>query len=218
MLERLLLEPARRAPELRFVVAGPQYPASIAWPANVERFEHVGPADHAEFYGVSRYTLNVTRADMVRAGWSPSVRLFEAAATGTPILSDFWDGLDTLFGPGRDILVVESADQVIDVLRNRSDDERIRMGAAGRARVMAAHTAAHRAEELESFLAEARRRRSPRSVLRSDHGAGHRQPQKTPTFGDLVEPPDETVRIAGLKQAGALVLHVLRCARISSEA
>ncbi len=52
VLERLLIEPARRAPQLRFVVAGPQYPASIAWPANVERFEHVGPADHAEFYGL----------------------------------------------------------------------------------------------------------------------------------------------------------------------
>ena len=156
VLERLLLEPARRAPELRFAVAGPQYPGAIEWPANVERFEHVGPADHAEFYGVSRYTLNVTRADMVRAGWSPSVRLFEAAATGTPILSDVWEGLDTLFEPGRDILLVEAADQVLDLLRNQPDAERRRMGAAGRARVMAAHTAAHRAAELESFLTEAR--------------------------------------------------------------
>jgi spore maturation protein CgeB len=77
-LERLLIETARRAPELRFVVAGPQYPATIAWPANVERFQHVGPADHPAFYAASRWTLNVTRADMIAAGWSPSVRLFEA--------------------------------------------------------------------------------------------------------------------------------------------
>ena len=87
-LERLLIESARRAPELRFVVAGPQYPDSIGWPANVERFQHVGPADHPAFYGFSRWTLNVTRADMIAAGWSPSVRLFEAAACATPVISE----------------------------------------------------------------------------------------------------------------------------------
>ena len=88
VLERLLIEPARRASSLRFVVAGPQYPASIDWPANVERIEHVPPEAHPSFYAESRFTLNVTRADMVRAGHSPSVRLFEATACATPIISD----------------------------------------------------------------------------------------------------------------------------------
>ena len=83
-LDRLLLEPARRRPDLRFAVAGPQYPDDIDWPANVERIEHLPPAEHAAFYNASRMTLNVTRADMIAAGWSPSVRLFEAAACGTP--------------------------------------------------------------------------------------------------------------------------------------
>ncbi len=151
-LERLLLDPARRAPHLRFCVAGPQYPAGIAWPANVERFEHVGPADHAEFYGVSRYTLNVTRADMVRAGWSPSVRLFEAAACGTPIVSDPWDGLDAVFAPGRDILVARDGDAVLAALTALPEAERRALGAAGRARVMEAHTAEHRAAELETYI------------------------------------------------------------------
>ena len=156
-LERLLLDPARRAPHLRFCVAGPQYPAGIAWPANVERFEHVGPADHAEFYGVSRYTLNVTRADMVRAGWSPSVRLFEAAACGTPIVSDPWDGLDAVFAPGRDILVARDGDAVLAALTALPEAERRALGAAGRARVMEAHTAEHRAAELEGHILGAAR-------------------------------------------------------------
>ncbi len=155
-LEQLLIEPARRAPDLRFAVAGPQYPDTIEWPVNVERFEHVGPADHAEFYGVSRFTLNVTRADMVRAGWSPSVRLFEAAATGTPILSDLWEGLDAFFEPERDILVVDGAEKVLSVLRDQTDERRRRIGANARARVMAKHTAAHRARELETFLVRTR--------------------------------------------------------------
>ena len=158
VLERLLIEPARRAPHLRFVVAGPQYPASIEWPANIERFEHVGPADHAEFYGCSRFTLNVTRAAMVRAGWSPSVRLFEAAACATPIITDSWDGIDAIFRPGRDILVAPDGEAVLDVLTTMTEADRKAVGSAGRACVLEGHTAAHRAAELERYIAEASRR------------------------------------------------------------
>ena len=154
-LERLLIEPARRAPHLRFAVAGPQYPDDMAWPANVERLEHVPPADHPAFYAMSRFTLNVTRADMIAAGYSPSVRLFEAAACGTPILSDVWDGLATVLAPGRDILLPTSSDEVVAILRAMSEVERLRIGAAGRTRIVAEHTAAHRAAELEHHLRDA---------------------------------------------------------------
>jgi spore maturation protein CgeB len=152
-LERLLLEPARRAPELRFVVAGAQYPVDINWPANVECFEHVGPHDHAEFYNSSRWTLNVTRADMIAAGWSPSVRLFEAAATRTPVISDSWPGLDQLFRPGEEIVVAQSPDEVLQRLRGPSEEAE-RIGAAARDRVLAEHTSAHRALQLERDLQE----------------------------------------------------------------
>jgi spore maturation protein CgeB len=115
-LERLLLEPARRLPDRRFVIAGPQYPDSIAWPANVERIEHLPPAQHAAFYCRQRFTLNVTRADMVRTGWSPSVRLFEAAACGAPVISDRWPGLDALLPDGVAIMIADDADEVVSVL------------------------------------------------------------------------------------------------------
>ena len=150
-LERLLLEPARQAPHLRFAVAGPLYPDDIDWPENVDRLEHVAPADHPAFYAESRFTLNVTRDDMVRAGWSPSVRLFEAAACGTPIISDRWDGLDSLFLPGRDIVVAESGGDVLAALGGDGRE----VAAAARRRVLAEHTAAHRAGELESALRDA---------------------------------------------------------------
>jgi spore maturation protein CgeB len=161
-LERLLIEPARRAPHLRFCVAGPQYPGGIDWPANVERIDHVGPADHARFYAASRFTLNVTRADMVAAGYSPSVRLFEAAACARPIVSDVWEGLDTLFEPGREIVLAEAPDQVLDALTAMPEPDLRAMGEAARARILAGHTAAHRAAELETHMAvaaEARHRR-----------------------------------------------------------
>jgi spore maturation protein CgeB len=154
-LERLLIEPARLAPDLRFCVAGPQYPADIDWPANVERLEHVGPADHPAFYAASRYTLNVTRADMIEAGYSPSVRLFEAAACATPIISDIWDGIETLLEPGREIVLALGSDEVLQTLRNAGEPARQAMAAGARARILAQHTAPHRAAELEAHLTEA---------------------------------------------------------------
>jgi spore maturation protein CgeB len=153
-LERLLVEVARRAPDRRFVVAGPQYPSDIAWPANVERIEHLPPVEHAAFYSASRWTLNVTRADMIERGWSPSVRLFEAAACATPIISDRWNGLDQLFHSGREIVL---ADDVDDVLSALSSDDAIAIGRAAQARILAEHTAGRRAEQLETDLRDASR-------------------------------------------------------------
>jgi spore maturation protein CgeB len=154
-LERLLIEPARRAPHLSFIVGGPQYPAEIDWPANVTRVDHVPPDAHPGFYNACRFTLNVTRADMIRAGYSPSVRLFEAAACGTPIVSDRWAGLDTLFAPGREIILADTADDVLRLLTETSEDARIAQAKAARDRVLKTHTAAHRAAELEGYLHEA---------------------------------------------------------------
>ena len=152
-LERLLIEPARRNPELRCVVAGPQYPDSIEWPANVERIDHLPPARHREFYAAQRLTVNVTRADMVRAGWSPSVRLFEAAACGVPVVSDLWDGIDSFFAPGEEIVLAESSDDVLDALERTGPEEREQMGLRARERVLADHTAERRAEQLEEYVA-----------------------------------------------------------------
>jgi spore maturation protein CgeB len=150
-LERLLIEPARRRPELRFAVAGPQYPAEIEWPANVTRLEHVPPGEHAAFYGACRFALNVTRADMIKAGYSPSVRIFEAAACGAPILSDLWPGIEEVLAPGREIALVRNAEEVLAWL-DGPEAQRQSMAQAARRRVLGAHTAAHRAAELEGHL------------------------------------------------------------------
>lgn len=154
-LEELLLRPARAMTDRSFVVAGPQYPAGIDWPANVARIEHLPPSDHPGFYAGQRFALNITRADMVAAGWSPSVRLFEAASCGVPIVSDNWPGLPELFRPGEEIFLAESAEEVEALLRGCTEQRRRAVAAAARARVLRAHTAAVRAGELETYLREA---------------------------------------------------------------
>lgn len=153
-VEALMLEPAWQWPHGRFSVAGPLYPPDIVWPPNLERMEHIGPADHHWFYARQRFTLNLTRADMIRAGYSPSVRLFEAAACGTPIISDPWPGLETIFTPGSQILVARTAADVLSYLRDLPEEERCRVAARARDRVLAHHTAAHRASALESYVEE----------------------------------------------------------------
>jgi spore maturation protein CgeB len=153
-VERLLLNPARQMPQSRFVVAGPQYPHEIDWPANVEYRAHLPPAEHRAFYNSQRFTLNVTRADMIRAGWSPSVRLFEAAACGTPIISDRWAGIETLLAPGREILLASTAQEVLAVLRRFGEDERRALAERARKRILSEHTAAHRAKQLEGYALE----------------------------------------------------------------
>ena len=140
-LERLLVGPAARAPHRRFVVAGPQYPDAIRWPDNVQRIEHLSPAEHRCFYNSQRFTLNITRREMVRAGWSPSVRLFEAAACGVPIVSDDWPGLEQFFQPERDILVGET-----ERAFRMNDDERRAMAERARSNVLLNHTASNRAD------------------------------------------------------------------------
>jgi spore maturation protein CgeB len=158
-LDSLLVKAARQWPEGHFVVAGPQYPAELEWPNNVERIEHLPPLAHRGFYNSQRVTLNITRADMIRCGYSPSIRLFEAAACASPIITDYWQGLETVFDIGKEILVAEDGDQVLKQLRDTPQSNLNEIGWNARRRVLAEHTATHRAEALEHYILEARSRR-----------------------------------------------------------
>jgi spore maturation protein CgeB len=130
------------------------YPRTIRWPKNVKRITHLSPVKHRAFYNSQRYTLNVTRANMIAAGFSPSVRLFEAAACGTPIISDFWPGLDTFLKPDEEILISHSSDETLIYLEEISETDRRRIGQRARDRVLSKHTAKHRAAELEAYALE----------------------------------------------------------------
>lgn len=150
-LAELLMHPARRLPQRRFLIGGAQYPETFPWSDNIHFVHHVEPGQHSAFYSSSRITLNVTRAAMKRMGYCPSGRLFEAAACGTPILSDQWEGLELFFEPGREILVANNRDEAVNALE-LSDEELVRIARAARERTLAQHTATIRALELEAMF------------------------------------------------------------------
>ncbi|MCA6125194.1 glycosyltransferase [Bradyrhizobium sp. WSM 1704] len=164
-VERFLVAPAHTMPKSQFVVAGSQYP-EMTWPENVTRIDHLAPSRHPAFYSEQRFTLNVTRADMRALGFSPSVRLFEAAACGTPIISDRWPGIETILEPQTEVLLVDDSRDVIEILRDMPDDRRRSIGARARRRILAEHTPTHRACQLESYVQEAIAQRRPRQVDR----------------------------------------------------
>ncbi len=151
-LMRMLDDPARRLPNQSFLVAGPMYPTDIPWSPNVRQLTHVSPPDHSTFYSSSRFTLNLTRSDMTAAGFSPSVRLFEASACSATIISDPWPGLDTFLTPGKEILLASTAEDVTSILTGLSDRERLDIGNRARDRILSTHTAAHRAREFEDII------------------------------------------------------------------
>jgi spore maturation protein CgeB len=153
-VKELFVEPARRAPELPFVLAGAQYPSDFPWSSNIYFLQHLPPSAHPALFCSSRATLNVTRRAMAQYGHCPSGRLFEAAACGAPILSDEWEGLDSFFTPGKEVLCVRSADDVLAALE-LSDAELARIAEAARARTLREHTAEHRVAELEAICNQA---------------------------------------------------------------
>ncbi|MBJ6123976.1 CgeB family protein [Microvirga splendida] len=150
-LQRLFIDPAGLRPKQRFLIGGAQYPDDFPWQPNIHFVQHLPPPEHPAFFSSSRLTLNITRQAMADMGWCPSGRLFEAAACGTPILSDRWEGLDSFFEPGREILIAETSQDTVRAL-DLTDAELKRIATAGRERVLAEHTSAHRARELEILL------------------------------------------------------------------
>ncbi len=150
-LETLFIEPARRLTRRRFVIAGNGYPDGVPWGGNVHLVRHLPPAEHAAFFCSSTLTLNVTRGSLKGMGWCPSVRLFEAAACGVPVVSDEWEGIGSFFEPGRDILVARETDDVTTAMM-LPRGHLATLAHRARERTLEEHTAERRVRELRSIL------------------------------------------------------------------
>jgi spore maturation protein CgeB len=151
-LEELFCNPAQQLPQKDFLLSGPQYPADVSWPNNVRRVIHLEPVFHPYFYSSSVFTLNLTRKEMVTAGYSPSVRIFEAAGCGSAIISDVWPGLETFFTPGEEILLARSSSDVTHYLSDITRDEARKVGLSAQERVLADHSSKKRAVQFEQMI------------------------------------------------------------------
>jgi len=160
-VDELLTRPAQELPHRHFIIAGPQYPSKLRWPKNVRAIRHLSPRWHPHFYSSSRLTLNLTRQGMVEWGYSPSVRLFEAAGCACPIISDPWPGLDSIFTVGEEVLVAERSQDVIQAVEQTDDAQLRKMGARARERVLEEHSSARRAEQFEAYVDSVARTKVP---------------------------------------------------------
>lgn len=151
VLEQLFIEPARRSPNKRFLIGGALYPHDFPWGENIYFVRHVPPSEHPAFYSSSRLTLNVTRGPMSQSGYCPSGRLFEAAACGTAVVSDTWEGIEHFFIPGKEILLANTPAEIEEILK-RENAELRNIGRAARERVMADHTAERRSQQFAELL------------------------------------------------------------------
>lgn len=151
-LEDLFITPARHRPHQQFLIGGAQYPTDFPWTPNINFVRHLPPGEHPAFFSSSRLTLNITRAAMAQMGYCPSGRLFEAAACGTAMISDWWTGLDEFFEPGTELIVCRNTHHALAAIDLSSDDT-ARIGAAARQRALTSHTAAHRAMDFEAAIA-----------------------------------------------------------------
>ncbi len=164
--QELLLRPVRRLREKNFIVAGALYAPYREWPSWLQQIEHLAPEQHREFYCQSRWTLNLTREAMTQAGYSPSVRLFEAAACATPIISDRFPGLESLFQPDEEILIAETAEQVVRILTEYSPEHCRQIGQAAADRVRERDCGKARATELIHYCEAAKQPNQSSQAIR----------------------------------------------------
>jgi spore maturation protein CgeB len=150
-LEELFVGTARSRPDLRFIIGGAQYPQDFPWSSNIYFVRHLPPSEHAAFFSSSRLTLNLTRRSMCRIGWCPSGRLFEAAACGTALVTDYWQGIEDFFKPGSELFLATNCEDVLAAV-DTDDAEIGRIAKAARERTLDQYTSVHRANELCRLL------------------------------------------------------------------
>jgi spore maturation protein CgeB len=151
-VHEFFFKPAARLPHHTFLLGGSGWDAHLPALANVRYAGHVYTHQHNAFNCSARLVLNINRGSMARFGYSPATRIFEAAGAGATIISDAWEGLERFFEPGREILVAETGEDVADYLTRWSDAQIRAVGEAAAKRVLAEHTYAQRAAEVDALF------------------------------------------------------------------
>jgi spore maturation protein CgeB len=161
-IEQFVLEPAASLPQRRFLLGGNGW-GDKAMPANVRALGHVGTAQHNAFNCTPLAVLNVARDSMAEVGFSPATRVFEATGAGACLITDYWEGVEQFLTPDVEVLVARDGQDVAAHLAALTPERAQAIGQAARARVLADHTYAQRAETVDALFRSrlsARRERS----------------------------------------------------------
>ena len=154
-VEQFFLRAAELAPDLKFILGGEGW-AGKQIPGNVRWIGHVGIGNHNRVNCSARMVLNINRDSMADVGFSPPTRVFEAAGAGACLITDKWNGIDTFFDVGTEVLVASSADEIVEMLRSIDSAHARSIGQKMRARALREHTYALRARQVDEVLTEAR--------------------------------------------------------------
>jgi spore maturation protein CgeB len=150
-IEEFFLRPAAECKEHKFILGGSGWNGK-PMTENVEYVGHVYTHDHNVFNSSPRAVLNVNRESMARYGFSPPTRVFEAAGAAACLITDKWEGIEVFLEPGEEVLVARSGDEVAEYVRSLTEEQARDIGMAAYRRVIAEHTYAHRAAQLEKIL------------------------------------------------------------------
>jgi len=152
-VEEFFFKAAANLPQKRFVLGGNGW-QDKGWPENVRYLGHVYTHEHNAFNSTTRAVLNVNRESMARYGFSPPTRVFEAAGAGACLITDEWAGIERFLEPDLEVLVARDAEEVVGHLRSVTPTRARALGEAAHKRILAAHTYAHRAAQVEAVLEE----------------------------------------------------------------
>ena len=151
-VREFFLKPAAMLSGRRFCLGGSGWDGSAQASANVHVIGHVYSHEHNAFNCSAMAVLNVNRESMARTGYSPATRIFESAGAGACIISDAWQGIEEFLEPEREVLLASNGDEVLHHVQRLGRRSAAAIGTAARRRVLARHTYAHRAAQVEQVL------------------------------------------------------------------
>lgn len=150
-VEQFFLKPAAELAQHRFLLGGSGW-EDKRLTDNVVSIGHVSTRDHNALNVSAKAVLNISRASMAQTGFSPATRVFEAAGAGACLITDYWEGIAQFLEPGEEILVARDGQDVVEILKTLDPGRAQEIGRRALARVLAEHTYAHRAEEVDALL------------------------------------------------------------------
>lgn len=158
-IRQYLLRPASRLPQHRFLIYGVRYPADALAALSKARVCYGGylaNLDAPAAYAASRLTVHIPRQQYTGAmAGIPTIRVFEALASGIPLISAPWQDTEGLFRPG-DFVFARSEDEMVAAMEQLLENPVLAQKQASRGleTVLAHHTCDHRAQQLTGIFEE----------------------------------------------------------------